>query len=178
MPVQDPLVTPKQEPPKLPKPESATGEELSSAELRSQRLLITGLVVVGLLLLGLIGLLVYMAVNAYQAAFAGVGPSPGEVVMALLRDAAIIVVAFEMLVVGVLMVILILQLRSLVALIQDELKPMMEATNETLATVRGTTQFVSHHVVSPVMKWSSYLAGLRRVVRGVGGLGEDVQPEE
>jgi hypothetical protein len=56
--------------------------------------------------------------------------------------------------------------------LRDEIKPMLEAANETLATVRGTTQFVSHSVVSPVMKWSGYLAGLRRIVREIRGLSE------
>ena len=49
---------------------------------------------------------------------------------------------------------------------------MLEAANETLATVRGTTQFVSHNVVSPVVKWSGYLAGLQRMVRDIAGLRE------
>lgn len=160
------------------KPESDSGAELSPAELRARRLLSTGLVVAGLLLVGLVVLLVFLSVDAYQAAFTGTGPTPGAVVVALLRDAAIVFVAFEMLLVGALMVVLILQVRSLIALLQDEIKPMMEATNDTLATVRGTTQFVSHNLVSPVMKWSSYLAGLRRVVREASGLRADVEREE
>ena len=90
----------------------------------------------------------------------------------LLRDAAIIFVAFETLLIGILLIILILQVQSLVVLLRDEIKPMLEAANETLATVRGTTRFVSHNVVSPVMKWSGYLAGLRRIVREISGLRE------
>jgi hypothetical protein len=156
-----------------PEPETpTTAVELSPAELRARRLLITGLVVAGLLLLGLIVLLVFLSVDAYQAAYEGAPPSPGEVVVGLLRDAAIIFVAFETLLIGVLLIILMLQVQSLVVLLRDEIKPMLEAANETLATLRGTTQFVSHNVVSPVMKWSGYLAGLRRIVREISGLRE------
>jgi len=156
-----------------PEPKTpATAVELSPAELRARRLLITGLVVAGLLLLGLIVLLVFLSVDAYQAAYEGAPPSPGEVVVGLLRDAAIIFVAFETLLIGVLLIILMLQVQSLVVLLRDEIKPMLEAANETLATLRGTTQFVSHNVVSPVMKWSGYLAGLRRIVREISGLRE------
>jgi hypothetical protein len=54
---------------------------------------------------------------------------------------------------------------------------MLEAANETLATVRGTTQFVSHNVVSPVVKWSGYLAGLRRVLQQIGGLRDDLEQD-
>jgi hypothetical protein len=159
-------------------PETPAAVELSSAELKARRLLITGLVVAGLLLLGLIVLLVWLSVNAYQAAFIGVRPSPGEVVVELLRDAAIIFVAFETLVIGVLLVILMVQLQSLVVLLRDEIKPMLEAANETMATVRGTTQFVSHNVVSPVVKWSGYLAGLQRIVREIRGLSESEDMSE
>jgi hypothetical protein len=155
-----------------PKPEALVPVEPSPAELRARRLLITGLVVASLLLLGLVVLLVLLSVDAYQAAYAGTGPSPGSVVVGLLRDAAIIFVAFETLLIGLLLIVLMLQVQSLVVLLRDEIKPMLEATNETLATVRGTTQFVSHNVVSPVMKWSGYLAGLRRIVREISGLRE------
>ncbi len=161
------------ESPVPPEPETPPIVELSPAELRARRLLITGLVVAGLLLLGLVVLLVFLSVDAYQSAYAGTGPSPGAVVVELLRDAAIIFVAFETLIIGVLLIILMLQVQSLVVLLRDEIKPMLEATNETLATVRGTAQFVSHNVVSPVMKWSGYLAGLHRVVREISGLREN-----
>jgi hypothetical protein len=146
--------------------------QLSPAELRARRWLITGLVVAGLVLLGVVVLLVFLSLDAYQAAYAGTGPSPGAVVVGLLRDAAIVFVAFETLLIGVLLIILMLQMQSLIVLLRDEIKPMLEAANETLATVRGTTQFVSHTVVSPVMKWSGYLAGLRRIVREIAGLRE------
>jgi len=145
-------------------------EERSPAELRARRLLVTFLVVAALLLLGLIVLLVFLSLDAYQATQAGVDPSPGAVVVGLLRDVAIVFVAFETLLIGILLIILMVQIQSLVVLLRDEIKPMLEAANETLATVRGTTQFVSHNVVSPVMKWSGYLAGLQRIVRDVGEL--------
>lgn len=144
----------------------------SPAELRAQRLLIGGLVVAGLFLISVIVLLVFLSTNAYQAAVAGEGPTPGEVAIGVFRDASIIFVAFETSIIGVLLIILMLQVQSLIVLLRDEIKPMLEAVNETLATVRGTTQFVSRNVVSPVVKWSGYLAGLRRVVQGITGLGE------
>ena len=169
MPVAEPSV-----PPELEAPEAI---ELSPAELRARRLLILGLVIAGLLLVGLIVLLVFLSIDAYQATYAGTGPSPGAVVVGLLRDAAIVFVAFEMLIIGVLLIILMVQVQSLVVLLQDEIKPMLEAVNETLATVRGTTQFVSHNVVSPVVKWSGYLAGLRRVAREISGLRDHGEPE-
>jgi len=150
----------------------------SPAETRARRALIIGAVVVGLLLLGLVVLMVFLSISAYDAAMSGAGPSPGGAVVGLLRDAAIIFVAFETLIIGALLIILMLQMQSLIVLLRDEVKPMLESANETMSTVRGTTQFVSHSVVSPVMKWSGYLAGLRRIVREVSGLRGDKEGEE
>ena len=161
-----------------PEPAAPQVIEPSPAELRAQRWLRVGLVLAALFLLGLIALLVFLSVDAYQTAMAGQGPSPGEVVVAVLRDAAIIFVAFETLLIGLLMIILMVQVQSLVVLLRDEIKPMLESVNETVATVRGTTQFVSHNVVSPVVKWSGYMAGLRRIVQEISGLGEYKKRED
>lgn len=151
---------------------------LSPAEERARRWLIGGLVVAGLFVIGLIALLTVLSLDAYQAAVNNQPPTAGEIVVSLLRDAAIIFVAFETLFIGILLMILMVQVNSLVVLLRDEIKPMLEAANETLSTVRGTTQFVSHNVVSPVVKWSGYLAGLRRIVRELTGLGEGGESEE
>jgi hypothetical protein len=160
-----------------PSPERSPSAQLaepadieSPAERQARRWFIGGAIVVGLLLVGLIVLMVFLSVSAYQATRAGVGPSPGSVVVGLLRDAAIVFVAFESLVIGMLMIVLVLQLQSLTVLLRDEIRPMLEAANETMSTVRGTTKFVSHNVVSPVMRWSSLLAGVRRVFREASGL--------
>jgi hypothetical protein len=160
------------ETPTLPAPAAPEAIEPSLAELRARRLLIGFLIGAGLFLISVIVLLVFLSIDAYQAAAAGQGPSPGEIVVGLLRDAAIIFVAFETLLIGILLIVLMIQVQSLVVLLRDEIKPMLEAANETLATVRGTTQFVSHNVVSPVVKWSGYMAGLRRIVQEITGLGE------
>jgi hypothetical protein len=173
------------EEPTSPKPDAEspiqqkahTTPELSPAELKARRLLIIFSIVFGLLFIGLIVLLVFLSIDAYQAAYAGAPPSPGAVVVSLLRDVAIVFVAFETMVIGVLLVVLMLQVQSLVVLLRDEIRPMLEAANETLATVRGTTQFVSHNVVSPVVKWSGYLAGLRRVLQQIGGLRDDLEQD-
>jgi hypothetical protein len=142
-----------------------------------RRLLIGFLVGVGVLMILLVVLLVFLSIDAYQAAYEGGPPSPGSVVVSLLRDVAIVFVAFETSIIGVLLIVLMVQIQSLVVLLRDEVKPMLEAVNETLATVRGTTQFVSHNVVTPVMKWSGYLAGLRRIFEQISGLREDFEQD-
>jgi hypothetical protein len=144
--------------------------EASPAELRARRILVGGLTVIGLLMAAVAASLVFLSVDTYRAAESGLAPSPGSMVVGVLRDAAIVFVAFETLIVGVLLIVLVLQVQSLLVLVRDEIGPMLDSVDETLSTVRGTTQFVSHNVVSPVVRWSGYLTGLRRIVREVSGL--------
>lgn len=161
---------PSTEPTESPEPVAPVVDELSPAELRARRWLIVGAIIAIVFLVSMVVLLVLLSIDAYQAAYSGTGPSPGAVVVSLLRDAAIVFVAFETLLIGILLIVLMLQVQSLVVLLRDEIKPMLEMANETLSTVRGTTQFVSHNVVSPVIKWSGYLSGLRRIVKEIGSL--------
>lgn len=81
---------------------------------------------------------------------------------ARVRDIFIIFMALESLVLGVAMVILIIQVATLINLLQNEIKPILDSTNETVSNLRGTTQFLSNNMVEPVMKMNEYLAGLKK----------------
>ena len=85
-----------------------------------------------------------------------------------IRDVFIIFMALESLVVGVALVVLVVQLATLINLLQNEVRPMLESTNETINTLRGTTVFLSENLVEPVVKMNEYLAGLRRVLELMG----------
>ncbi|HSJ88609.1 MAG TPA: hypothetical protein VK909_15465, partial [Anaerolineales bacterium] len=54
-----------------------------------------------------------------------------------IRDVFIIVVALETLVIGVALIVLIVQLASLINLLQNEVKPILHATSDTVNTLRG-----------------------------------------
>ena len=85
-----------------------------------------------------------------------------------IRDIFIIVVALESLVIGVALVVLIVQIASLINLLQNEVRPILIATNETVNTLRGTSEFLSENVVEPVIKLNGYLAGLYRMLELMG----------
>lgn len=85
-----------------------------------------------------------------------------------IRDIFIIFMALESLVIGVALIVLIVQISSLVNLLRNEVRPMLEATNETLNTLRGTTEFLGENLVEPVIKLNAYMAGLRRLMDMVG----------
>jgi len=85
-----------------------------------------------------------------------------------IRDIFIIVVALESLVIGVALIVLIMQLASLINLLQNEVRPILNATTETVNTLRGTVEFLGEEVVEPVVKLSGYLAGLNRMLELMG----------
>ena len=85
-----------------------------------------------------------------------------------IRDVFIIVVALESLVIGVALIVLIVQLASLINLLQNEIRPILNATSDTVNTLRGTAEFLGENVVEPVIKLNGYLAGLYRMLELMG----------
>jgi hypothetical protein len=130
-------------------PSSPSNEELQVAQLRRQRWILVGVIAGILLLIGAIGAAIY-------------GLTRDSATTANLRDIFIIFMAFESLVIGVALIILVIQVASLINLMQNEVKPILKATTDTVNTLRGTTEFLSENLVDPVIKMNSYLAGLRK----------------
>ncbi len=91
----------------------------------------------------------------------------------VVRDLFIILIAVEVLAVGVLLSILIWQIYQLVQMLREEILPILESTQEAASTVKGTASFVGEHVVSPIAKASGYLAGLREAAAVLAGRSQD-----
>jgi hypothetical protein len=83
---------------------------------------------------------------------------------ARVRDIFIIFMALEFLLIGCVMIVLIVQIARLTLLLQNEIKPILESTSETANTLRGTTVFLSEHLVEPILKLNQYLAGMNRII--------------
>ena len=88
-----------------------------------------------------------------------------------IRDVMIIFMALEFVVIGAALVVLMFQLAVLTNMLQHEIKPILDSTNETINTIRGTTAFLSDNLVEPVVKLNSYLAAITQVVDSLGTLG-------
>jgi hypothetical protein len=88
---------------------------------------------------------------------------------AVVRDVAIIALALVTALIGVFLIVLIFQLQSLIALLRNEIKPILDSTNQTVSTVRGTTTFVSETLVQPVIAAASYASALRQTVSTLTG---------
>lgn len=80
------------------------------------------------------------------------------------RDLFIIILAMESIISGIVLVILVIQIALLVNLLRNEIKPILDSTNETVNTIKGTTAFVSNNLAAPVIKVNTYLAGLRKLL--------------
>ncbi len=79
-----------------------------------------------------------------------------------IRDVFIILLAFVSLIIGTAMIVLVIQLAILTNLIQNEIKPILDATSQTVNTLKGTTTFLSNNVVEPVIKLNEYMAGFKK----------------
>jgi len=93
------------------------------------------------------------------------------------RDVAIGLLALESLVIGILLAVMLMQIRKLVRLLREEIAPLLNSANETARTVQGTTTFISDTVVNPIIKARSYTAGVWQAARTLLLLGQKVKPQ-
>ena len=75
-----------------------------------------------------------------------------------IRDLFIILMALESLVIGIALVILIVQLSSLINLLQNEIRPIINSTSDTVNTLKGTATFISDNLSEPVIKLNQFMA--------------------
>jgi hypothetical protein len=129
--------------------------EARQAQQRQMRAIIIGAIVAIVVMVGILLVALFVLLQ------------PG-VPTDRIRDALIIVVAFETFVVGVALIVLLVQLATLINLLQNEVRPILEATSDTLNTLRGTTEFLSESVVQPVIKLNGYMASMQRVLELMG----------
>lgn len=122
---------------------------------RSQRTMLTVVIAVVVVFLLLLGTAIYFLLQP---------ATPTDKI----RDIFIIVVALESLVIGVALIVLIVQLASLINLLQNEVRPILDATSDTVNTLRGTAEFLGENVVEPVIKLNGYLAGIYRMLELMG----------
>jgi hypothetical protein len=84
------------------------------------------------------------------------------------RDIFIILMALVSLVIGTALVVLIIQMAALINLLQNEIKPILKSSSDTVNTLKGTTTFLSDNLASPVIKINSSVAGLRKLIDLIG----------
>jgi len=131
------------------------GEESEPSPVQKSKtwlFILIGVVMIGLLVAGI----VFLASSK--------NPSTTSTV----RDIFIILMALESIVIGVALIILVIQLASLINMFQNEIKPILKSTSETVNTLKGTTAFLSDNLATPVIKVNSSIAGLRKLLDLIG----------
>ncbi len=124
-------------------------QPLNRNELVSRTYVVLGIVVTLILSVLFILGIVWLARNHAPA-------------IAALRNVMIIALALMSCIFGIVLLVMFVIVVRLVNMLEFEIRPILEKTNETLGTVQGTTTFVSENVVRPVTRASSNLAGFRK----------------
>jgi hypothetical protein len=84
--------------------------------------------------------------------------------LGVVRDIAIVLLAIESLVIGVLLAVMLLQLRALVKMLREEVQPMLDSAGGTAKRVQGTVELVSDTIVSPLVRVQSWVAGAHKAL--------------
>ncbi|MBE2185135.1 MAG: hypothetical protein IAE89_17015 [Anaerolineae bacterium] len=98
-----------------------------------------------------------------------------EQMIRLLRDLMIIFLALEGILVILALAILIIQIAQLVNIIQNEVQPILENTQEAVETANVTARFVSKNVAGPMVAFSGFFAGLSSLFGNLFGLRRALQ---
>ncbi len=80
-----------------------------------------------------------------------------------IRDVFIIFMALESLIIGIALVVLIIQLSTLINLLQNEIRPIINSTNDTVNTLKGTATFLSDNLSEPVIIINQFMAMVKRL---------------
>lgn len=129
--------------------------EVDPAVVRRQKIIVAALIAGGIIFILLIILIIFFLLQ------------PGVPTEAI-KNVFIIFLAVEMFIVGIAVVVLTAQVATLINLLQNEVRPMLQSTNETINNLRGTTEFLGENLVEPVIQLNEYLASLKRVLELMG----------
>jgi len=144
-PTPQPQLTPKQLAAKL------------ETEKQQRAIVIWGVVFLALLLAGIVTAIYFL-----------LRPETPAEQVGRIRDIFLIFMALESLLIGAALIVLIAQIASLINLLQNEVRPILQSTTETVNNLRGTAEFLGENIVQPVIKLNGYLAGLQRVIELMG----------
>ncbi len=114
------------------------------------RYIYIGLAIFVALILLTFGLAVWASATWADAQF-------GQVV-AVIRDVMFIFLVLEGMLIVIALVILIAQLARLVNLVQNEIKPILKNTQDTVKHAKGTVEFVGKNLTEPVMTANKFVA--------------------
>ena len=143
------LKTPNYPPLQAPESQASTLEMDPKVKAQQRKLVIIASIAAGLIATLLVLGVIFLSQDAARTS--------------VIRDIFIIFMALESLLIGLTLVILIVQLARLINLLQNEIKPILDSTNETVNTLRGTVTFLSDNLVEPVVKLNESVAAFGEI---------------
>jgi hypothetical protein len=88
-----------------------------------------------------------------------------------LRDIAVIVLVFQLLLVTIILAGFTAVLVYLLMIVKDQVIPMLTELTETARRLRGTTEFMTEEAVKPLITAAGQAAKVRAMVRTITGQG-------
>ena len=149
-------------PPALPDPQPSSGFDLKRIVIIASAVLI-GLIV----LLFVIALVLTLITGGDFAA-----------TIRIIRDLVIIFLALEGILIILSVAVLTLQVARLVNLLQNEVKPILVNTQETVKTAQNTVEFMSENLAEPVIRASGFAAGVSVLVSNLFGIRRAIRRTE
>jgi flagellar basal body-associated protein FliL len=149
------MTTPDPNPQPQLTPEQLAAKQESEKQQRS--IMVGGVIFLVLLLAGLITAIYFL-----------LRPETPAEQVGRIRDIFLIFMALISLLIGFALIVLVVQMASLINLLQNEVRPILQATTETVNNLRGTAEFLGENIVEPVIKLNGYMAGLQRVIELMG----------
>jgi len=137
------------ESPSTPPAPAASPEE---AKRQQRNLIIFGIIAV-LCIAALIAFFVFLLL-----------PSTDPELVVRIRNIFIIYISLITILIGVALTIFIIQAARFTNFLQNEIEPILETTNETVNTVRGTAEFLGENLIEPTMKMNEYVAALLKLL--------------
>lgn len=125
------------------------------------------------ILLTLFVLLLVLAVVGAVISVERFGP-----IIEIIRDIMLILLALEAALIILALVILIAQVARLVNLLQNEVKPVLQNTQQTVQHAKGTVEFMGKNLSEPVVKTNAFFTGVSVFIRETLQLRRALQPDE
>jgi len=122
--------------------------------------------VVGGVLGGIV--LVIFVLGLLLALFSDVDATAARV--QIVRDIFLIILALQSIVIVVALIVLILQISKLINLLRNEVMPILNNTQETIQSAKGTVEFVGKNVSEPITRLGGFFAGLGVLFRELFGI--------
>lgn len=135
-------------------------EKSSGMDIRRIAMIAAGALIGVILILFVIAVILSLVTDVEQTG----------TIIRMIRDLVIIFLALEGVLIILGLALLTIQVARLVNLLQTEVKPILENTQETVRTAQGTVEFVGNNLAEPVIKASGFLTGVSFLVTNLFGI--------